>query len=719
VSRWGELDGYDAAYLRRHQPWLGAVVRRWFRVRVRGLEEAPDGPALFVGNHSGATMIPDTLCWIDAWAQSGRETPLRLLAHDQMFDGYPEPVAAFLSRMGGLRASHDRAVAALRAGQAVTVYPGGDHDACRTFWRRHEIELAGRTGYVEVAREAGVPIVPVVSCGAHEALLVLAEGRRLARWLGLDRSRRLTVFPLTLSVPWGLWLGPLPGYLPLPTKVELAVLDPIDPTDGDVDAVDRRVRQCLQAGGAGRAGARGGRAEPSLRPRPDEHDYQLTYPPAVQLERGDYGHVPTDADWVRHAVGDFTNAGYYFHFGFCRYRCRYCFHYELKTTRGEALMARYVDALDREMAHVSSLTRRVKPALYFLGGGTPTALPLRLLERFLDRLTLRFGPPMTAMSTVEAKPVTASDDKLRALVSAGFRRINLGVQTFDPALYAFHHHGEDVRVAHDAIARARRAGFDWINVDLMTGLERQDPASFARTLRVARRLALDGAIDSVFLYPFHDDPRSKTFGDPGKVPPFVETAASDATAREVFADELGWSELGARFYRSPRHVRREVLELLKVRANPAYGESLYHGFGNSSFSIGDRATYLNHRDVVAYCDAVEARGSGIARWTTLDDAQRATRDVTFDLLYSPVTRVRSRARKYGRAAMRAHRRRLERWVDLGLGSFDRLLGTFSLSRLGKLLHQQMIPQHYLPRDRRRLDTVMTLRKELGRRYRGY
>lgn len=247
MSGWGELDGYDADYLRRHQPWLGAIVRRWFRVRVRGLDAAADAPGLFVGNHSGASMIPDTLCWIDAWARAGRRTPLRLLAHDQMFDAYPEPVAAFLSRMGGLRASHDHAVAALRAGQAVTVYPGGDHDACRTFWRRHAIEFAGRTGYVEVAREAGVPIVPVVSCGAHEALIVLAEGRAIARRLGLDRSHRLTVFPLTLSVPWGLWLGPLPGYVPLPTRIELAVLDPIDPTEGDVDAVDRRVRQCLQA----------------------------------------------------------------------------------------------------------------------------------------------------------------------------------------------------------------------------------------------------------------------------------------------------------------------------------------------------------------------------------------------------------------------------------------------------------------------------------------
>jgi len=458
--------------------------------------------------------------------------------------------------------------------------------------------------------------------------------------------------------------------------------------------------------------------EPALRPRADMHDYQLTYPPAVQLERSAHRRCPSDAELIRHAIGEHRAAGYYFHFGFCKYRCRYCFHYELKVNGQEALMARYVDALILEMKRVRRLAPHLKTGLYFLGGGTPTALPLHLLERFLGALLLHFGRPPTSMSTVEAKPVTASDEKLDALVRAGFRRINLGVQTLDPELYAFHHHGEDLSVALDAIERARRRGFRWINIDLMTGLERQTPASFETTLRALERLATSGAIDSAFLYPFHDDPRSRTFAAPERVPSFVEIAKSEVAWRAMF-ERLGWKELGARFHRSPRHVRQELLELARLRVNPAYGEVLYHGFGNSSFSVGDRATYLNHRDVVAYCEALEAGGLGIACFMELDDARRATRDVTFDLLYSPVTRVRSRAKKYGEASMREHRRLMSRWVELGLGEESRLFGTFSLSPLGKLLHQQMIPQHYLPADRAELAGVMSLRKELGRRYQGY
>jgi oxygen-independent coproporphyrinogen III oxidase len=91
--------------------------------------------------------------------------------------------------------------------------------------------------------------------------------------------------------------------------------------------------------------------EPSLRPQPELHDYQLTYPPAVQLEkRPEYRRVPSAEEYLRDAVGPFTGAGYYFHFGFCQYRCRYCFHYELITRHTEALMERYVDALPSRCA---------------------------------------------------------------------------------------------------------------------------------------------------------------------------------------------------------------------------------------------------------------------------------------------------------------------------------------------------------------------------------
>ncbi|MFO7566279.1 MAG: radical SAM protein [Enhygromyxa sp.] len=459
-------------------------------------------------------------------------------------------------------------------------------------------------------------------------------------------------------------------------------------------------------------------AEPGLRPSPKMHDYQLTYPPAVQIQTPRHRGAPSPEQLRELAVGDFRAAGYYFHFGFCVYRCRYCFHYELTTKRGDDRMARYVDALCQEMRTFRSLTPELRTGLYFLGGGTPTALPAPLLERFLTALLDTFGPVPTTLSTVEAKPITATREKLELLRQAGFRRINLGVQTLDPELYGFHHHREELRVALDAITRARELGFDFVNVDLMIGLERQTPKGWRTTLTTLEQLIDRGAVDSVFIYPYHDDPRSRTYAQADKLPSFFDTAHHEATARAML-ERKGWKELGARFFRSPRHVRRELLELARTRINPAYGEVLYHGFGNSSFSIGDRATYLNLRSVEDYCAAIEAGGLGIGHWVEIDDAQRATRDVTFDLLYSPLTRVRSRERKYGAEAMARHRELLERWVELGLGRWNRVAGGVVLSGLGKLVHQQMIPRHYLEGDLQEFRGVMNARRELGRRYRGY
>lgn len=458
--------------------------------------------------------------------------------------------------------------------------------------------------------------------------------------------------------------------------------------------------------------------EERLRPDPYLHDYQLTYPPAIQIERPEHKRQPSMDEFNAKGLGQYRSAAYYFHFGFCQYRCRYCFHYELKTGGQEALMERYVSALIEEMKRVRPLTQSLKTGLYFLGGGTPTALPLHLIERFLDALVEIYGRPPTSMSTVEAKPVTATDEKLAAYVKAGFRRINFGVQTLDPELYAFHHQNESLDVALDAVERAKKQGFEWVNIDIMTGLEKQSPESWQLTLKTLESLARQGKIDSFFIYPFHEDPRSRTFGQPSLVPPLLETIHSDAQARGLF-QKLGWSELGARFYRSPKHVRREIFELLKIRINPAYGEVLYHGFGNSSFSVGDQATYLNHRDVRDYCDVIESGKLGMSHWYPLNNAQRATRDMTFDLLYSPFTRVRSRRKKYGKAVLEKHEALLQRWVELGLGQFHRLFGTFSLTNLGKLVHQQMIPQHYLAQDRKIFDSILEERRLAGAKYRGY
>ncbi|MBK6461125.1 MAG: 1-acyl-sn-glycerol-3-phosphate acyltransferase [Myxococcales bacterium] len=246
MSTPGELGMYDPAFVAEHAPWLRRGLFRYFRADVSGLEHLPEGPFVAVGNHSGATLIPDTLVWLAEYHTAGRSTPLLTLAHDQLFTAYPAPLSRALARLGAVRACPSLARRALDAGYAVQLYPGGDYDACRSYARRDEIVFAGRRGYVDLAREAGVPLVPVVSHGAHAALFVLWDGAALAEALDLPRRLRLATFPLSLSLPWGLWLGPLPGYWPLPTRITVRALPPVSP-EGPPDEVDARVRDAMQA----------------------------------------------------------------------------------------------------------------------------------------------------------------------------------------------------------------------------------------------------------------------------------------------------------------------------------------------------------------------------------------------------------------------------------------------------------------------------------------
>ncbi len=241
----GQLGCYDPDQVHRQAPLIKAWADRWFRVRVEGLENVPTSPFVGVGNHSGASMLPDVVAWLSTYHSLSRQPRLLTLAHDGIFDHYPSSVGRWVAGLGGVRADEGLAARALDEGFAVQIYPGGDHDACRRFKDRHRIVFAGRTGYVKVAQRAKVPLVPVVACGGHGALIILREGRRLARVLGVHRSLRLTSFPLSLCLPWGLWLGPLPGYIPWPTQISLRVLPPIS-SKGTVQDIDRRVRAVMQ-----------------------------------------------------------------------------------------------------------------------------------------------------------------------------------------------------------------------------------------------------------------------------------------------------------------------------------------------------------------------------------------------------------------------------------------------------------------------------------------
>lgn len=220
------LDNRDGAALDAFVSALEPVLRTWFRPVIRGLERAPTGPALYVGNHNGGLCSADTFIFGAAlYRAHGLEGVPYGLAHEVVL-AMPG-VHQVLVPLGAVRASPENARALFDAGKKVLVYPGGDLDAMRPFAQRDRIVFGQRRGYIRLALRTGVPIVPVVAAGAHATSLVLTDGRRLATFLGLPRRLRLEVCPVTLSIPWGLVVGITPPYIPFPTRIFMEVMEPI------------------------------------------------------------------------------------------------------------------------------------------------------------------------------------------------------------------------------------------------------------------------------------------------------------------------------------------------------------------------------------------------------------------------------------------------------------------------------------------------------------
>ena len=222
-----DLDERDPDYIRDMLPGTWLLASLYFRGEVRGLDKIPArGPVLLVGNHSGGNLTPDTLVFTLAFASYfGVERRFFQLAHNLVVS---MPMLAFLRKFGTGAASHENAHRALETGSALLVYPGGDWEVHRPSWQGGQVDFAGRTGFVKLALEKGVPIVPVVSAGGQETALFLSRGEWLARFLRLDRMLRLKVLPISLALPWGINVGDMLGHLPLPAKITIQVLDPID-----------------------------------------------------------------------------------------------------------------------------------------------------------------------------------------------------------------------------------------------------------------------------------------------------------------------------------------------------------------------------------------------------------------------------------------------------------------------------------------------------------
>ena len=244
----------DWDFIRAQQRVWNILLDHYFRIEVRGWDRLPDPPCLLVGIHAGGILPIDAYAFGFSWFREfGEERPLRGTAHDFLFK--LPLIGDNLRKIGAIPASHDGIAATFAAGEDVALYPGGDLDAMRPWWKRDEVIFGGRKGWIRMALEAQVPIVPVANVGASDTLFVITDGERLAKLLRLDKLMRAKTFPLALGFPFGLLPAGVP-QIPLPAKLRSEILEPIDLEGMDsqrfddeyVERKEREVVARLQAG---------------------------------------------------------------------------------------------------------------------------------------------------------------------------------------------------------------------------------------------------------------------------------------------------------------------------------------------------------------------------------------------------------------------------------------------------------------------------------------
>lgn len=212
----------------RPAPWMVATVQRVIRPLVRllhrptldGLEHLPaDRPFLLVANHSAGMGLAKIACLTSLYLERfGTTRPLAGFAHLVGFRVWP--ISPIVRGLGAVPSAYEAAFSALAEGVPLLVFPGGDHETLRPVWQAHRVDFGGRRGFLRVARDAGVPIVPLGIRGAHFTVPMLLRSRALATLLVLPRLFGLKRWGLSvLSVAGAAALAVAP--LPWPARLAL------------------------------------------------------------------------------------------------------------------------------------------------------------------------------------------------------------------------------------------------------------------------------------------------------------------------------------------------------------------------------------------------------------------------------------------------------------------------------------------------------------------
>ena len=184
-------------------------------------------------------------------------------------------------------------------------------------------------------------------------------------------------------------------------------------------------------------------------------------------------------------------SGIYIHIPFCIRKCKYC---DFVSYADNPLVADYLYSLLKEIRLSKENIDKIDKNEYdtvFIGGGTPSVMPLKGIESIMNELSKFFNISNNAEISIECNPGTVDLSKLQEYKLSGINRLSLGLQSADDEILKrigrIHTYAQYV----ESLDNARKAGFDNINTDIMHGLPRQTKTIYLDTIDKVCKLGVE------------------------------------------------------------------------------------------------------------------------------------------------------------------------------------------------------------------------------------
>ena len=378
-------------------------------------------------------------------------------------------------------------------------------------------------------------------------------------------------------------------------------------------------------------------------------------------------------------------ASLYIHIPFCEHKCIYCDFYSVApnetASRADLPTARFVETLLKELDLRAKEERfRVSYETVFLGGGTPSLLPVEDLRLILEGVTGSFSIEPGAEITIETNPGTVSRQKLDAFRSLGINRLSIGVQSFHEDDLKFLTRIHSSEQARQCVRDAHAAGFENISLDLIFSLPLQTMERWRANLDQAMELS-PSHISCYSLIVEPNTPLSHMV-DARQIS--LLSTEEDASLYEMAIQYL--SDHGLEQY----EVSNFAKPGFKSLHNKNYwNHSNYLGFGPSAHSfwsaddnVGSSVRWWNVSSIAGYFEKLDRGDLPVAGREHLTVEQLVEEEIFLGLRSEGIDIAGFRTR-YGKDLLTEHRSRLSDLIDNSLAVLEN--GTLRLTSRGYMV----------------------------------